>query len=170
MGDEIKKRVNERANALKMKLNKISSKQANALQNEMNHLTEYQDAIKQAMNKQNVLSFDPNLDSTKRQSKILQIADNVLIGDKKRDNVELNDIVFAVDPNEDAMYKNIEKIGNVCLQSNAPIIAVSDIMNNTAKITLHSSTKQTCIQCQIRYKEFDKNDDDEKKKKKKKKK
>merc|ERR1712228_1051201 len=110
----------------------------------------------------NVLSFDPNLDSTKRQNKILKIADNVLIDDKKRDNVTLNEIVFTVDLNGDVMYKNIAKIGHDFLQPNAPIIAVSNIMNNAAKITLHSSTKETYIQCQIRCKEFDKNDNDEK--------
>merc|ERR1712228_163358 len=60
---------------------------------------------------------------------------------------------------ENAIYEYVTNIGNVCLQ---PIIAVSDIINNAAKITFHLPTKRTCAQYQIRYKEFDKNDDDEK--------
>merc|ERR1712228_909194 len=118
--EKIRKRVNERENVLMVQLKELSSKQVNALQNEMNHLTEYQDAIKKARKEQKVVSLDPNLDSTKRQNKILQIADNVLIADKQRADVELNEIVFNVDPNDNATFKNIKTFGNVCVQSNAP--------------------------------------------------
>merc|ERR1712228_883464 len=63
----------------------------------MDQWIKYQEAIKQAMNEQNMKS----------------ILENVYIADKKRDNVTLNEIIFTVYSAEDAIYEYIKNIGAI---------------------------------------------------------
>ena len=153
---EIRKKVDEREKTLMMNLTNIPTEQLKALQKQIAHLKQYTETIKAAMTEQDVVSLDPNMDSAKRQSKILKITTDALMNiDEKRVDNSSNEINFIIDDN--ALYKNIANVGVVTAQSDPPDVQISDIANYAAKITLDLPTEykvddDDSIDYQLRYK------------------
>ena len=150
---EIRKRVNEREKALSAQLDDISTEQSKALQDQMEYLKQYKDSIKAAMSEQDVLSLDPNMDSAKRQSKILKITTDALmnIEDGQLENSP-NEMKFIVD--DKALYEYIANIGAVTTQPAPPIVKISDINSYAAEIAMECNADEQ-IECALRYKECD---------------
>ena len=152
---EIRKKVDEREKALMTQLDNISSEQSKALKDQMECLKQYKDSIKAAMSEQDALSLDPNMDSAKRQSKILKITDDTLASiDDKQQELLLNEMKFIID--DKALCEYIAIFGTVTSQSDPPTVKISEITNYAARITLNLPTEckadDDSIDYQFRYK------------------
>eukprot|EP01083_Nonionella_stella_P102764 292656_1 len=70
--------INERKKQLMGTLNDESNVILNGLKQQQNALSSYVTSIKQAQKQQNELLLDPNMDTTKRELKIIEITNNAL--------------------------------------------------------------------------------------------
>eukprot|EP01084_Bolivina_argentea_P212917 361813_1 len=155
------KQLAQRQKLLITKLNQKSNDQLHTLQNQKNILENYKQSVKASIHEQNAMILNPNLNSSKREIKMEVLTNNTLNSINNNDlNVTAAQISFIMDNN--VVNKCISSIGDVILGPEPPIISVSDIGVDTAKITIDCNIEEDVIYG-IKYKQNGCDNDDEKK-------
>eukprot|EP01083_Nonionella_stella_P172089 589457_1 len=154
--------INERKKQLMGTLNDESNVILNGLKQQQNALSSYVTSIKQAQKQQNELLLDPNMDTTKRELKVIEITNNAL--------QSIDDAVLSVDTpkmkyilDADAVHKSIANIGIVSSAAvpDPLVLNVTNITDSTADIELKAPNKDV-LQYSLKYRAIDDDNDDEK--------
>eukprot|EP01083_Nonionella_stella_P287148 977356_1 len=155
--------INERKKQLMGTLNDESNVILNGLKQQQNALSSYVTSIKQAQKQQNELLLDPNMDTTKRELKIIEITNNALQSiDDGVLSVDTPKIKYILDV--DAVHKSIGNIGIVTSVAapDPPVLNISNITDSAADIELKAPNKDV-LQYSLKYRAIDDDNDDEKK-------
>eukprot|EP01083_Nonionella_stella_P064861 169457_1 len=155
--------LKEREKQLMGALNDESNAILNSLKQQQNALSSYVTSIKQAQKQQNKLLLDPNMDTTKRELKIIEITNNALQSiDDGVLSVDTPKIKYILDV--DAVHKSIGNIGIVTSVAapDPPVLNISNITDSAADIELKAPNKDV-LQYSLKYRAIDDDNDDEKK-------
>eukprot|EP01084_Bolivina_argentea_P107105 191529_1 len=159
----IRNKINEREKQLRNKFNTLSNETVNKLRQQQKKLESYKKLINNSLSEQQAMTLDPNIDSIKRENKIVEITNNTLSNINQQDMmVQVAPIKFTIDQDEAVKY--ISAVGAVSDRPEAPILVISDVNDTSVKVQFQCETKEEIVGYSLRYKIGENKDNDDEKK------